>query len=190
MIDDFLSALQPVIRAIETLNIPYYIGGSVASSAFGAVRATMDVDVIVRFPPSSVTQFVAQLGNDYYVDADGIAEAIRWGRSSNLIHLMTALKIDLFCVKSSPYQDLSFMRVHRLPLDSRHPAISFAFASPEDVILSKLIWFEQGKRQALQQWRDVIGIVRVQQALDVPYMQSWATLLGIGELLDQLLDEG
>jgi hypothetical protein len=103
MIDDFLSALQPVIQAIETLNIPYYIGGSVASSAFGAVRATMDVDVIVRFPPSLVTRFVAQLSSDYYVDADGIAEAIRWGRSSNLIHLMTALKIDLFCVKSSPY---------------------------------------------------------------------------------------
>ena len=103
---------------------------------------------------------------------------------------MTALKIDLFCVKSSPYQDLSFKRVHRLPLDSRHPDIAFAFASPEDVILSKLIWFEQGQRQASQQWRDVIGILRVQQALDVPYMQAWATLLGIGELLAQLLDEG
>jgi hypothetical protein len=150
----------------------------------------MDVDVIVRFPPDAVARFVAQLGHHYYLDADAIAEAIRLGRSSNLIHLMTALKIDLFCVKSSPYQDLAFTRVHHLPFDSRQPEVTFAFASPEDVILSKLIWFERGERQASQQWRDVIGILRVQQNIDVSYMQSWSALLGVGELLDQVLEEG
>jgi len=190
MIDDFLLALEPVIRALENLGIPYYIGGSVASSAFGAVRATMDVDVIVRFPPDAVARFVAQLGDHYYVDADAIVEAIRLGRFSNLIHLTTALKIDLFCVKSSPYQDLTFTRVQHLALGSRKQDVTFAFASPEDVILSKLMWFEQGERQASQQWRDVIGILRVQQNIDVPYMQSWSALLGVGELLGQVLEEG
>lgn len=187
MIEDFLSALRPVVASMEDIGVPYYIGGSVASSAFGAVRATMDVDIIARFPTEVISRFVAPLREFYYLDEDAIASAISRGQSSNLIHLPTALKIDLFCVKPSPYQDLTFTRVHQLPLDPRQPEITFAFASPEDVILNKLIWFEQGARQASQQLRDVAGILRVQQNIDVPYLKSWAAALKISDLLDQVL---
>ena len=43
---DILIALKPVIHIFEKLSIPYYIGGSIASSIFGMARATMDVDIV------------------------------------------------------------------------------------------------------------------------------------------------
>jgi len=39
---DILLAVKPVVEAFEQLSIPYFIGGSVASSVYGFARATMD----------------------------------------------------------------------------------------------------------------------------------------------------
>ena len=43
---EILSALQPVINALEKFSIPYYIGGSIASSIYGMARATIDIDIV------------------------------------------------------------------------------------------------------------------------------------------------
>ncbi len=47
-----IAALEPVIKAFDDLGILYYIGGSVASSAYGMPRATLDVDLV-----SALTSF-------------------------------------------------------------------------------------------------------------------------------------
>ena len=39
-------ALEPVIEVFESLSVPYYVGGSVASSAVGTARTTLDVDLV------------------------------------------------------------------------------------------------------------------------------------------------
>ena len=43
---DILRALQPVISVFDKISIPYYIGGSIASSVYGIARGTMDVDLV------------------------------------------------------------------------------------------------------------------------------------------------
>ena len=43
---DILAAIKPVVEAFEKLGVHYYIGGSVASSAYGIARATLDVDMV------------------------------------------------------------------------------------------------------------------------------------------------
>ena len=43
---DILAATEPVAEAFEKLGIPYFIGGSVASSAYGIPRSTMNVDMV------------------------------------------------------------------------------------------------------------------------------------------------
>ena len=43
---DIIAAVRPVVKAFEEFGIQYYIGGSVASSAYGVARATLDVDVV------------------------------------------------------------------------------------------------------------------------------------------------
>jgi hypothetical protein len=55
-----VSALQPLARALEALGVPYYLGGSVASSAHGIARASLDADVVVALAPGHVDPLVAR----------------------------------------------------------------------------------------------------------------------------------
>lgn len=58
---DILMATKPVVKAFESLNISYYIGGSVASSAYGLARATMDVDIVANINPQQVSPLIKRL---------------------------------------------------------------------------------------------------------------------------------
>lgn len=58
---DMLAAAEPVANAFEKLGIIYCIGGSVASSAYGIPRSTMDVDMISDLKPEHVPSLVKML---------------------------------------------------------------------------------------------------------------------------------
>jgi hypothetical protein len=45
---DILEVTLKVIKAFKSLGIEYYIGGSVASSAYGVARSTLDVDMVAN----------------------------------------------------------------------------------------------------------------------------------------------
>lgn len=189
MTDDLLPALLPVVRALETLSVPFYIGGSVASSVHGAVRSTMDVDLVADLEPPHAALLVAALGDDYYADEESIADAIRRRSSFNLIHYATSFKIDVFVASREPFQRSSLARRTTDTLSSPESP-SLPFASAEDTVLAKLDWFRRGGGVSERQWTDVQGVLRVQRdALDLPYMRKWAIELGVADLLERALAE-
>ena len=57
---DILTALTPVVNAFDELSIPYYIGGSVASSVYGMARATMDIDIVADINRTHITRLIKQ----------------------------------------------------------------------------------------------------------------------------------
>ncbi len=58
------------------------------------------------------------------------------------------------------------------------------FASPEDVLLHKLIWYKLGNQISDRQWSDVLGVLKIQgEHLDQPYLDRWAPLLDVFALL-------
>lgn len=62
--------------------------------------------------------------------------------------------------------------------------------TPEDVILSKLAWYRRGGEVSENQWRDVIGILKVQaERLDIGYLEKWASELAVLDLLEQVRQE-
>ena len=65
---DLLSALTPVIEALEALGVLHYIGGSLASSAHGVPRASIDADVIADLKPEHASPLVSRLQAAYYLD--------------------------------------------------------------------------------------------------------------------------
>lgn len=107
---DILMAAQPVTEAFEKLEIPYYIGGSVASSAYGIPRSTLDIDMVSDLKLEHVPQLVTILKPFYFIDEDTIIDAIRTVSSFNLIHIETMMKIDVFIKSDTPYHIETFRR--------------------------------------------------------------------------------
>lgn len=109
MSSDILAAVSPVVAAFEALGGSYRIGGSVASSALGVPRSTLDVDLVCDLQIRHVARFVAAPEASYYADGDMMKDAIRSESSFNLVHLPTMLKVDVFVRKSTPW-DLEAFR--------------------------------------------------------------------------------
>lgn len=187
---DLLDALLPVVEAFERLRVRHHIGGSVASSALGVARATLDVDLVADLAGSQVSRFVAALEEDYYLDGDAVREAVERRASFNLIHLATMVKVDVFVLKDRPYDIEAFSRMRAEVLEEDEGARAFFLASAEDTILNKLEWYEMGGRVADRQWRDVIGVLKVQWGrLDLDYLRRWARTLGLLDLLERAIGE-
>jgi len=187
---DILQALETLIQTFEALGIDYHIGGSIASSAYGIARATLDVDLVANLKANHVHDLVEHLANVYYLDEERICDAVARQSSFNLIHLETMLKVDVFVLKSRPYDQTAFSRARLEKLGEGESNRLHRLASPEDVILSKLDWYRQGGCISERQWNDVLGVLKVQQSsLDFEYMQHWAGSLGLPDLLNQAMKD-
>lgn len=187
---DLIDAIQPVIKAFERLNVDYYIGGSIASSAYGVARATMDVDMVSELKEEHAHPLTEMLKSDYFIDEEMILDAVKRKSSFNIIHLETMFKIDVFLKKGDRYGRESFSRKRKETLDEEIKDAGFFISSSEDIILNKLIWFQQGGEIAERQWYDILGVIRVQgNLLDKEYLCKWAEELGVKDLLERAFTE-
>jgi hypothetical protein len=178
-----------VARALERLGIPYFVGGSLASSAHGVARATLDADIVARLEPEQAQRFVGELGQGYYADVDAIADAARRRSSFNVIHIASAFKVDVFVPCATVYDDLEMERSQPQVIDEE-TGDTIRFCTAEDTLLAKLSWFRQGGEVSERQWRDVLGILRIAgPVLDQGYLVRWAGILGVADLLDRALAE-
>lgn len=184
--EPILVTLQ-VVEVLDRLNMPYIIGGSLATAVHGIARATMDVDLLVEISVGQVARLVEQLGDDFYADIVMIENAIRQGMSFNLIHKETMFKVDIFPKSARPFDKSQLERRITLPL-AMDPERTACVASPEDNILAKLDWYRKGGEVSDRQWQDVLNVIRIQgDQLDREYLQTWAVQLGVADLLVKVL---
>lgn len=60
--------------------------------------------------------------------------------------------------------------------------------SSEDIVLQKLIWYRLGGEISDRQWRDVLGVLKVQAGkLDLDSLLQWAETLNLTELMTKAL---
>ena len=187
---DVLAAITPIVEALEQLGVPYHIGGSVASSVYGIMRATIDADIIAGLRLEHVQPLMKQLQATYYIDEDMIRDAIRNRTEFNVIHLDTMLKVDVFLPKYRLFDQEELRRIRQEVL--AEGTRTFYMASPEGTILNKLEWYRMGGEVSDRQWNDILGVLKVQGTnLDMTYLQRWASALGVGDLLERaLVDAG
>ena len=184
---DPVSVAVAVAGCFDRLRIAYVIGGSFASSLHGHPRSTNDIDIVADLNEHTSRVFVASLGPEYYADASAAAEAVACGGSFNLVHIQTAVKIDVFVAGADPLdrERLRRRQAFRLRLPTGEAVLNVD--TPEDVILRKLEWYRRGGESSDRQWRDVLAVLDVQRTLDESYLRSWSERLGVGDLLRRAL---
>lgn len=182
LVTDLDVALEVGAR-LDVLTVPWVIVGSVASSLLGEPRATADVDLVADLRGEHVRAFCTALGDDYYVDVDTALWATSTRRSFNVIHQVSATKVDVFCCKNDPLSRAQLERRFFEKIGER----TAPFLSAEDVVLQKLRWWQElGGSE--QQWRDALGVLRVRaETIDREYLERQARANGLSELLDRLM---
>jgi hypothetical protein len=178
-----------VTEVLEALSVPYLIGGSLASTLYGMVRTTQDSDIVADMRQEHLHPFVAALQDEFYVDDEMIAEALQRHSSFNIIHRETMFKVDVFVPWPRPFLQSQLARAQKQAFVFE-TEISAKFASPEDTILAKLEWYRIGGEISERQWRDILGVLKTRaNALDLDYLQKWASELRVKDLLERALQQ-
>jgi len=189
MLPEPIAVTLLVTQVLEKLRVSYLIGGSLASTIYGMIRTTQDVDIIADMQFEHVQPFIAALQSDFFLDGEMIANSVQDKSSFNIIHRKTIFKVDVFIPRKSPFQQSQLIRAQKQIILIK-PEVSAYFASPEDTIIAKLEWFRNGGEVSERQWRDVIGILKVRAGiLDLEYLRKWASALNMVDLLEKALIE-
>jgi hypothetical protein len=72
-----LEVLRDFVQKAGRAEMPYMITGSFAMSAYGEIRFTRDIDIVVEIEREKIDAFFAVFEKDYYVSANSIRRAVK-----------------------------------------------------------------------------------------------------------------
>lgn len=178
---------QIITQEFERRNIRYLVGGSLASSLHGSPRATHDVDLVAEITYENIPELMKALESDFYLDPEMIRQAIQYRSSFNVIHRASMFKLDIFILKPDMASQEEMIGREWYQV-SENPNQTLVLASAEDIIVHILYRYKLSGGKSERQWRDVLGVIQVQQKkLDRPYLERAAHQRGVSDLLDQAL---
>lgn len=172
---DPLAIASLMAQILNAAHIPYYITGGVAAIAHGEPRATIDLDIVISIDLGDLAAFAANLESQGFYVA-GLADVVSGNlRCLNITHLESIENVDLMISGGEEYD---LVKLDRRQLYTLPDGAEVAIATPEDTIVSKLMW--RCESQSDKQWRDILGILKVQQErLDFGYIQEWVVKFGL-----------
>ncbi len=179
--EHFLSVLGKIL---EDLNVCYFVTGGFAVCVWGRPRTTFDLDLVIVMNQADVNPFIQSMRNideSIYVDEQMIRSEIDRKGEFNIIHPNSGLKVDFFVKKDD---ELSRTQMARR-IEKKINGQTIYFISPEDLIISKLIWAKKsGSNRQLDDAQSVFEIMK--NELDSQYINEWLKRLGLEKLLKSI----
>lgn len=177
--------LKDITSLLQRSHIQYMITGSLSVIFYGRPRASHDIDFIVEAKKKDIPRiknaFLTLPQNEFIVDASMIEDAIIHKFQFNILHLPTMLKLDFWLLTESEFDKTRFKRRKTIHVFSQ----KMTFASAEDTILIKLLWYNDSKIE--KHLIDAAFVYQIQEKkLDKKYLQTWAKKQNLENLLHQL----
>lgn len=182
---DPTNLLVNIAKVLDDLGIQYFVTGGMAVFVWGRPRFTADVDIVIALKSENSIKLIRALrafGKSGYIDEDAVEEALRNKSEFNFIDGITGVKVDFWVLRDRDvFEQLRFKRrVGRKILD-----YMVYFISPEDLILSKLIWHQ--KSESTRHMEDAESVLKVSdKKLDFKYLKKRAKELGVSEILTKI----
>lgn len=163
---------------LDQHGIRYHLTGGVVASHYGETRNTQDVDIVIDMPAcENPLALFDDLKKEFYIDWGAFEEAIRLKSMFQILDVDSMLRADIYTTTVVPDP---FSRSVDVELADR---IILPIASPEDSILSKLVWIRLGSERSR---KDIVAMLRVQKNLDETYLETTAAKLELDGLLKEL----
>lgn len=164
--------LKEIIQKLEARSLPYMISGSVAMNAYTMPRMTRDIDIVIELVPNTLDIFLEIFEHNFYFHRESIEEEIKRQGMFNVIDHRSGYKIDFVVKKNAPFRNEEFRRKKR----SNVLGTDSWLVSPEDLVLSKLIWIQDV--QSDLQICDIENLLESKD-LDLKYIQNWVSKLNL-----------
>ena len=176
--------LRHIVATCDKLGLRYLVTGSIATIFYGEPRFTNDIDVVIDLSDQQVGGFLEAFPSpEFYLSEEKMRDAIESRSQFNIIHPASGLKVDVMIPAGDSFDRSRFSRGRLV-----HPAPDYraVFASPEDVIIKKLVYYRNGGSD--RHLRDIAGVLELEgPGLDREYIRRWAERLGLGSLWDALV---
>jgi len=184
MEQDQTELLKIISSFLEKNQIPYMITGAWSAIFYGRPRASHDIDFVVELRPNEAQKFLAaakKLSDDFLVQPEDVKDALLHKSVFNMVYLPTYLKLDFWLLKNEEFDQVRFSRRKRVKILGQ----SMIMASPEDMILQKLKWYQMGKIE--KHLVDAAFVYQIQlKNLDQKYLNLWVKKLKVGKYFKEL----
>jgi hypothetical protein len=176
--------INNLVEKLQQAGIDYVICGSMAASFYGLIRSTQDTDIVINATKEQISKLIELLGKNYYISSESAFEALNQCSMFNVIDIENSFKADLIIKKSSGFAAEEFRRKRKEKLLDKEVYI----LSPEDSILSKLVWAKQSHSET--QYRDVMTILEEKEGyLDTNHLNKWAKILDVEDDLKKCISQ-
>jgi len=170
----FVETLRDFVDKASHLGIDYMVTGSFAMCAYGEIRLTRDVDIVIQMDERKVAAFANAFTGTYYVSDNSIRRAIANRSMFNVVDTKFGTKIDCIVQKNTAFARQSFER-RRL---TTVLGVEFWTTTKEDLILAKLDWARDSHSE--MQIRDVANLTYTDY--DAQYVDEWINRMALDEI--------
>lgn len=173
-----IETLRDFVLKANELGIEYMVTGSFAMSAYGEIRFTRDIDVVVQITEKDVARITRKFETEYYVSDESIRNAIARKSMFNVISNTHGGKVDCIVMKDDEYARYSFTRRWKASVSG----LDFWVTTKEDLIIAKLNWARDSHSE--MQIRDIANLTSSEY--DSIYVSEWIERLDLNGIWSEV----
>lgn len=173
-----IETLRDFVAKANELGIEYMVTGSFAMSAYGEIRFTRDIDVVLQISEGQAKPFAELFEADYYVSEGSVKQAILRRSIFNVINHEYGGKLDCIVMKDTDFARASFARRYKVTVSG----VEFWTTTQEDLIIAKLSWARDTHSE--MQIRDIANLTSTEY--DSDYVDDWIGRLGLQSIWSEV----